>query len=178
MVSSRSKVASRVTSPCTKISHAMGAMKVSSSMNPLVTRLGRAPTVHLCQEPWTAETTPLRILQVVHNDLDRSLVQSSGYKESGTPSPHPGPFNAHEARGPGCNRFRQGHGWPPSAAGDVMSGRLSGNVRVSAPVRVVDDARIGHEVRASPGTVSRSSPNQRLDSAASPMRVMAFARSG
>ena len=52
MVSSRSKVASRVTSPCTKISHAMGAMKVSSSMNPLVTRLGRAPTVHLCQEPW------------------------------------------------------------------------------------------------------------------------------
>jgi hypothetical protein len=27
-------------------------MKISSSMNPLVTRLGRAPTVHLCQEPW------------------------------------------------------------------------------------------------------------------------------
>jgi integrase/recombinase XerD len=31
----------------------MATMKVSSSMNPLVTRLGRAPTMHLCQEPWT-----------------------------------------------------------------------------------------------------------------------------
>jgi hypothetical protein len=51
MVSGRSKVASRVTSPFTKISHAMATMKVSSSMNPLVTRLGRAPTMHLCQEP-------------------------------------------------------------------------------------------------------------------------------
>ena len=52
MVSGRSKVASRVTSPFTKISHAMATMKVSSSMNPLVRRLGRARTMHLCQEPW------------------------------------------------------------------------------------------------------------------------------
>ena len=53
MVSGRSKVASMVTSPFTKISHAMATVKVSSSMNPLVTRLGRASTVRLCQEPWT-----------------------------------------------------------------------------------------------------------------------------
>jgi hypothetical protein len=53
MVSSRSKVASRVTSSFTKISHALATMKASSSMNPLVTLLGLAPTVHLCQEPGT-----------------------------------------------------------------------------------------------------------------------------
>jgi hypothetical protein len=57
MVPVRSKVASRVTSPFTKISHAMATMKVPLSMNPLVTRLGRAPTVHLCQEPWVLAST-------------------------------------------------------------------------------------------------------------------------
>ena len=63
MVSSRSKVASRVTSPCTKISHAMATMKVPSSMNPLVTRLGRAPTAHLCQEPW-GSSGPIKYLAI------------------------------------------------------------------------------------------------------------------
>jgi hypothetical protein len=52
MVSSRSKVASRVTTPFTKISHVMATIEISSSMNPLVTRLERPPTVHLCRESW------------------------------------------------------------------------------------------------------------------------------
>jgi hypothetical protein len=64
MVSGRSKVASGATLPSTKISHAMATMKVSSSMNPLVTRLGRAPTVHLCQEPWT-QAQELAVASVV-----------------------------------------------------------------------------------------------------------------
>jgi hypothetical protein len=77
MVSGRSKVASSVTSPFTKISHAMATMKISSSMNPLVTRLGRAPTVHLCQEPWRLASAVEPWIQRLDEPRDDSRVPSA-----------------------------------------------------------------------------------------------------